>query len=518
MTIPSSPLPANNSRIFTGCFIALMTCAFGFVVRTQVIGEWQTQFNLSETEKGDILGVGFWPFALSIFFVSLIIDKVGYGRAAIFGFILHLTSTVILLTADSARMLYWGTFLFSLSNGTVEAYISPAVVALYPAARIKWLNLLHASWPLGIMLAGLLAISLGQIDWRWKVGLTLIPALTYGVLLLGTRFPVSERVAAGVSYREMLQDFGALGTLVALYLICLQICQGILKMENNTFLWPLLPAVLGAAAFWIYFRSLGRIIYFVLLLIMIPLATTELGIDSWITDLMGPEMHRLSLNAGWVLVYMAAIATVLRCFAGSFVHKLSALGVLAMGSTLAIVGLLTFSQAAGVIILVGATIYGCGKAFFWPTMLGVASEQCPRGGAVVLNCLGGVGMLGLSVGMVFLGSVQDRSIDHRLAAQDETSHTALHATYLTDQKEGLFGRYLALDQTKLATASDDDKAAIAQVQADAKKSALKTAAIFPCIMLISYLALILYFRSRGGYRVEKLHPSEQDFALETGEY
>ena len=61
---PDSP---RNSRLFWGCFIALVTCAFGFVVRAQVIGEWQTEFNLSETQKGDILGVGFWPFAFIIF-------------------------------------------------------------------------------------------------------------------------------------------------------------------------------------------------------------------------------------------------------------------------------------------------------------------------------------------------------------------------------------------------------------------------------------------------------------------
>jgi MFS family permease len=514
---PPSSL-ASSRRVFIGCFIALMTCAFGFLVRTQVIGEWQVQFNLSETEKGDILGVGFWPFALSIFLVSLVIDKVGYGRAALFGFILHLSSTILLLTAHSAQMLYWGTFLFALSNGTVEAYISPAVVAMYPHDRIKWLNILHAAWPGGIMIAGLLAISLGNIDWRWKIGLTLIPALTYGALLLGSKFPVSERVSAGVSYREMLQDFGALGTFVAVYLISLQICQGILKIEDNTFLWPLLPALVGAVAFGIFVRSLGRGIYFILLLIMIPLATTELGVDSWISDLMGPEMQRMSLNAGWVLVYMAGIMTVLRCLAGGFVHRFSALGVLAIGSTLAMIGLLTFSHAAGIVILAAATIYGVGKAFFWPTMLGIASEQCPKGGAVILNCIGGVGMLGLSVGMVFLGNVQDRSIDHQLAVYDETSHTQLHSAYLTDEKESIFGSYLALDQTKLQTAPDADKLAITQVQGLAKKHALQTAALFPLIMLLSYAGLILYFRSRGGYRIQQLHPSAEDLSLEASEY
>ena len=131
----------HSRRLFWGCFIALVTCAFGFIVRAQVIGDWQAQFNLSETDKGEILGVGFWPFAFSIFLFSFIIDRVGYGRVAAFGFVCHVVSTILLLTATSARQLYWGTFIFALSNGTVESYINAAVAALYP--REKTLSLIH---------------------------------------------------------------------------------------------------------------------------------------------------------------------------------------------------------------------------------------------------------------------------------------------------------------------------------------------------------------------------------------
>jgi MFS family permease len=347
---------ANKSRVFYGCFIALVTCAFGFIVRTQVIGDWQSQFNLSETEKGAILGVGFWPFAFSIFVFSIVIDKFGYGRAAVVGFVFHIASTIILFTAKSTDALYWGTFLFSLSNGTVEAYINPTVATMYPREKTKWLNILHAGWPGGMVLAGILAIAMGDGDWRWKIGLTLIPTALYSVILLGTKFPVSERVAAGLSFRDAARDFGAFGTFVAVYLIALQVCEGILHVEHHKFLWPLLPAILFAAGFGLYVRSWGRLIYFFLLLIMIPLATTELGIDSWITDLMGPEMRLLGLNGGWVLVYTASIATVLRFFAGPILHRVTPLGLLAGCSLLAIIGLLTLSKAAGLGILLAATI------------------------------------------------------------------------------------------------------------------------------------------------------------------
>ena len=311
-------------------------------------------------------------------------------------------------------------------------------------------------------------------------------------------------MAAGVSYREMLADFGALGMFAATYLIGVQVCESILHLTAGQFLWPLLPATILAGAFGLGVRSLGQPVYFFLLLIMLPLATTELGVDSWITELMGPEMGALGLNAGWVLVYTATIMTVLRFFAGPLVHKLSPLGLLACCAALAVIGLLTLSRAAGATILIAATLYGVGKTFFWPTMLGVVAERFPRGGVLTLNCIGGVGMLGLSVGMIFLGNIQDKRVAADLVARDHVGGSVLAATYLGAEKASVFGAYRALDQAKLKAAPAADQQTVAAVQAGATKNALSTAAIFPAIMLACYLTLILHFKSRAGYRNPKL--------------
>ena len=50
----SQPLDQESQWIFWASFVALVATAFGFIVRTQVINEWGTQFNLSETQKGEI--------------------------------------------------------------------------------------------------------------------------------------------------------------------------------------------------------------------------------------------------------------------------------------------------------------------------------------------------------------------------------------------------------------------------------------------------------------------------------
>ena len=63
-------------------------------------------------------------------------------------------------------------------------------------------------------------------------------------------------------------------------------------------------------------------------------------------------------------------------------------------------------------VFFAATLYGVGKTFFWPTTLGIVSEQFPRGGALTLNGMGGMGMIAVGVlGAPFLGAIVDRNLD-----------------------------------------------------------------------------------------------------------
>ena len=465
--------------LFWGCFIALVTCAFGFVVRTQIIGEWADQFSMSETEKGAILGVGFWPFAFSIFFFSLFIDKIGYKAVAIFGWVCHMVSTYMLYTADSASQLYWGTFIFALSNGTVEAYINPVVAAVNTKEKGKWLNILHAGWPGGIVLAGLIAISLGDsVSWQGKVALTFVPTIIYGIMLIKKEFPISERVASGVSDRDMLKDFGGAGAFVSVYLIAMQAIP-LFGYGGNVFVASLVAAAVAAFAFGTYVKGWGHPIFIILILVMMPLATTELGIDSWITDIMKGDLGK---NAGYVLLYTAAIMTVLRFYAGPVLAKFDndPFKLLAVSAALAIAGLVALSYSSGfAAIFFAATLYGFGKTFFWPTMLAAVNEQCPKGGAMTLNCIGGVGMLSLSIGGVFLGNIQDKQNEAQLVAIDESNGTKMVENYMVD-KSGLLGDYKALDGEK--TGALDNKVSLYEAkkkvadsnESDEAKNALAT--------------------------------------------
>ena len=291
---------SNNKRLFVACFIALIATAFGFIIRTMVIDEWSRQFGLSPTERGEILGVGLWPFAISIVLFSLVIDRIGYGRAIGFAFLCHVASPIIAMCAPYVHgdlvghskaywMLYLGNFVVALGNGTVEAVANPVVATMFSRDKTKWLNILHAGWPGGLVLGGVLTIGLSSIaaltgtpagsgidSWQVKVGLIFIPTLLYGVLMLGWRFPVNERVTAGVPYRAMLQEAGTLGAMIVLAIVMAQVYAvfgGWWYMYVAA--WAVLVVAYGA-----YVQALGRIMFIFLLLVMIPLATTELGVDS----------------------------------------------------------------------------------------------------------------------------------------------------------------------------------------------------------------------------------------------
>ena len=58
--------------------------------------------------------------------------------------------------------------------------------------------------------------------------------------------------------------------------------------------------------------------------------------------------------------------------------------------------------------LAAATLFGVGKTFLWPTMLGVTAEQFPRGGALLLSLMGGAGMLSVGLVLPIMGERMDQ--------------------------------------------------------------------------------------------------------------
>jgi len=527
MSLPSSSTPAPNGTapdmaLFWGCFVALITTSFAFITRALLVndpGLWPADFGLDKVQAQELFGAGIWPFAISIIVFSLVIDKIGYRFAMFFSFGCYVVYAVLALNAygmihtggealtgealaaaqnRAYSFLYVGSIVLGLGNGTVEAFINPVVATMFNRDKTKWLNILHAGWPGGLVLGGVLTVMLGTqvaADWRVLVYLIALPAVIFLVMLAKARFPLNERVAAGTSYREMLGEFGVGGAAIAGYLIVKQLGQPDVFDWSSTVEWTIVIVLLGA--YWAYCRSLGRGLLVLLCLIMMPLATTELGTDGAITGIMQEPLQAAGHSPLWVLVYTSAIMVPLRFFAGPIVHALTPLGLLAACSALAIIGLFLLSQVSGLLtIFAAATLYGVGKTFFWPTMLGVVSEQSPRGGALTLNAIAGIGMLTVGVmGLPLIGEMQEqaaqRAVDRELPGVYEQ---------ISQPNSYVLGDYTAVDESKVAALPAETAETVGEVTKHAKQGALARVTVFPAIMLVCYIGLMVWFRSRGGYK------------------
>ncbi|MGN6552676.1 MAG: MFS transporter, partial [Verrucomicrobiota bacterium] len=211
--------------------------------------------------------------------------------------------------------------------------------------------------------------------------------------------------------------------------------------------------------------------------------------------------------SAWVLVYTSAIMLILRFCAGPLAHKFSPVGLLATCSALAALGIFALSHTAhsGIgVIFAAATLFGVGITFFWPTILGLTSEQCPRGGALTLNAMGGIGMLAVGIlGAPFLGYMQESSTTQQLHAANPTLFEQV-----TMKQKYLLGAYQAIDPAKSAVVTDAKSQADIQAATTAGKfSALGKMAMFPIFTFACYLVLIAYFKSKGGYKPVELAAS-----------
>ncbi len=507
-----------SMALFWGCFIALITTAFAFFTRIYLCSSrLKDDLALDDGKVGELIGAGVWPFAISIILFSLIIDKIGYRVAMFFSFACYAIYVVMACMAygvisgvegaglaeaqgKAYSLLYWGSIILALGNGTVEAFINPVVATVFNKEKTKWLTILHAGWPGGLVLAGLITIALGGVaaegDWRIVIGTIAIPAIIYLLMLAPAKFPVNEREKAGVSYREMLSELGAFGAFISFGLIFWQF--GLVFGWSK---WVIIALTLAVTIlFGLYTKGFGRMFMAIVIIIMMPLAITEIGTDGWISGLMEHPMAEKGLNAGWVLVYTSAIMTILRFFAGPIIHRVSPIGILVISAILAIAGLLALSQTGGkslAIIFAAATLYGVGKTFFWPCMLGITAEQCPKGGALTLNAISGIGMIAVGVmGFPLIGAIKESTASNMLK---DTAPQA--AQVVVSEKSYLFGQYQAIDMAKVGELeSETDKEAVDAANQAGQFNALAKVAFFPTFMLLMFLGMFFYFKSKGGYK------------------
>lgn len=441
----TNPVGLNERLLFWASFFTLIAAGIGFSVRGFILADWGNQFGFTQAELGGISGGGLIGFGIAIIFFSFFADLFGYGKIMLVAFLLHATSAVITFAAtpvynamgkDAAFVcLNVGMWLFALGNGTCEAVINPLTASLFPRNKTHWLNILHAGWPLGLILGAVVGLVFkgigGNIPWEFKLGVFLVPVLMYGVMMFNRPFPRSEAKSAGVSVPSMMGTVGLLGFAVAAVFLGLAL-PNLLEAVGIK-----LPGIVGdivgysaAAVIWLAYTAYSRFALGSLLLAFIYVlhalvGYVELGTDSWITNIT-TRVLKDETTALIAFIWTNALMFTLRFFAGPIVHKINPIGLLLVSALLGTLGLYLLGQpfTDTVWLWVGAvTIYALGKTFYWPTLLGVISENFPKGGALALGISGGIGMLAAGMlGGPGIGYKQDIAAVQKLRESSEDTY------------------------------------------------------------------------------------------------
>jgi MFS family permease len=534
MTNPTASAQAiapNAQRLLWAGFLAILAAGIGFGIRGGILANWAAEFGFTGAQLGAIGGAGFTGFCFGIIIGGVVVDKIGYGKLIIAAFLFHVLSAFITFAAGPGQsqataymFLYIGTFVFALANGTLEAVANPLVSTLFPNNRTHYLNILHASWPAGLVLGGLVGWILGegmQVSWKLQLGLFLVPTVLYGVAFFGQPFPKSEASAKGLTIGQMMQEVGILGALVACLLVGLFFKEqlgGILAFfTGSTFFasttWSLLAwAVAFGLLLIVAFKtnfSIGSMLLFVLFVTHALVGAVELGTDGWIQNITG---NILTPAQGKILFVFTSLLMFSLRFTADFIERklnVSPIGLLFICSVLAVIGL---QMVSGIETFAGAMIalavYAVGKTFFWPTMLAVVGDRFPRTGAVAMSIMGGIGMMSAGLlGGPGLGYAKDRFTAEHLA----TTAPAIYEQYkapvpskflFLDEVHGLDGTKLSEAQRAAAKTPDQQIVADASITGD--RETLKADSYIPVAMAVVYLLLFFYFKALGGYKTVRI--------------
>lgn len=521
----------NAKRLLWAGFLAILAAGIGFGIRGGILANWAADFGFTGAQLGAIGGAGFTGFCFGIIIGGVIVDKIGYGKLVIAAFLFHVLSAFITFAATKGQaqmtaymFLYIGTFVFALANGTLEAVANPLVSTLFPRDRTHYLNILHASWPAGLVLGGLVGWILGdgmKVSWKLQLGLFLVPTVLYGVAFFGQHFPKSEASAKGLSVGQMLKEVGILGALVACALVGLFFKDqlgGILSFfTGNEFFasatwgylaWAVAFALLVIVGIKTNF-SIGSILLFILFATHALIGAVELGTDGWIQNITG---NILTPAQGKILFVFTSLLMFSLRFCAHFIEKnlkISPVGLLLICAILGAIGL---QLVSGIQTFAGAMIalavYAIGKTFFWPTMLAVVGDRFPRTGAIAMSIMGGIGMMSAGlIGGPGLGYAKDRFTAEHLSATapalyEQYKAPTTSAFLFLKEVHGLDGTKLSEAQTAVTKTPDQQTVVAASINGDRKT--LKADSFIPFTMAVIYLLLLIYFKSIGGYKAVHL--------------
>lgn len=369
----------NREQLFRASCLSLLVTSLSFGIRAGILNKLGVDFQLDKAQLGSITATAFWGFPLAVVIGGFIVDVIGMKRLLVLAFVFHLAGILLTIFAHGFWTLYISTLLIGLANGTVEAACNPLVTSLYTDNKTTKLNHFHLWFPGGIVIGTLIVLLFNKIglNWQIQVAIMLIPTLIYGFLFSKLEFPVTERVASGVSTGDM-------------------------------------------------YKAILNPLFIFMFICMFGTAITELFTGQWIDVLL----KNVTDNALLILTLDTGVMVIGRGFAKPVLKKITPQALLLISAILGALGIFLLGTLTGNMVFLAAIIFGMGVCFFWPTMLGFVNTNMPETGALGLNLMGGAGMFAVSIYTMFMGSYYDEIVKSSNGNEALAGQQILHTTLI----------------------------------------------------------------------------------------
>jgi MFS family permease len=275
----------DKPKLFLASCVSLVTTAMVFAIRGDIATAMAGAFHLDNEQLGLIFSPAFWAFTIAIFISGALVDVVGMRRLHILSAVGYVVGVLLVILAPrpagavtslfnstGTTLVYAGFFIMGLSQGLVEGVINPLIATIYNDQKTRRLNMLHAWWPGGMIIGGLLAYAMTtalNASWELKLSTIMVPAVIYLFMAVSLSYPPTERVASNISTQQMWAE--AAKPLFILLFVCM----------------------------WMT-------------------AASELGPDQWFPTVMGQLVPQL--QGVLFLVYTAGLMFVLRFYFSGWAH------------------------------------------------------------------------------------------------------------------------------------------------------------------------------------------------------
>ena len=310
---------------------------------------------MDHAQKGMFLSAAFWGLVLAMLVSGPLADRRGFRAVLPVGAALQATGLCLISVAHSQWLALAGGISLGAGTGMADALFTPLVCTVYPRRRTRVSNLLHAFYPIGLVLTISLILALRHWSWTWR-GIFLVLAvlaLPHGLAVLFLRLPTSSYEGpTRLALRRILRK------------------------------GPFLLIVGG----------------------IFLAGVTEMGPSSWLPNFVEEATHASQAIGGVGMLLFGVTMIAGRLSAAVMVERLGLRRFFVVGSVLCTASLLLAAAPVGTVFTISwLCVLGFGVAGFWPTILACAGDRFPQAGASMYSLLSASGCFGAAVAPIAIG-------------------------------------------------------------------------------------------------------------------